>query len=326
VLPGHETLRETAQRLGLPLYEKGTMYGDREPRPPVRRDALLAAIARLPDARGATIAEALDGLGLPPAVREAIAARIEVSSAYPADDQPASVLADSGAAFGDFPSYGVTGGNDRVAKALARSLEVRLESPVERIAWSESGVRVHDLDADACVVAVPATIEIAFDPPLPDWKQRALAGVRYGHAAKLFLPLAEPVEPSATLSVPGRFWAYTQRGPTGQPLPVLAAFAGTRAAVDRLTPDAVRALRPELAFAGEPVRSTWHDDPWARAAYSARSLESPMDDALARPVGPVAFAGEHTAGEWHALVEGALRSGLRAAADVLAFGPLPSRL
>jgi monoamine oxidase len=28
------------------------------------------------------------------------------------------------------------------------------------------------------------------------------------------------------------------------------------------------------------------------------------------------FAGEHTAGRWHGLMEGALRSGLRAAAEV----------
>jgi monoamine oxidase len=327
VLPAHDILRTTAKRLGLPLYEKGTLYGDREPRPPVARDELLAGIARLPEARGRSIAEALDRLGLSPAVRETIAARVEISTAYSIDDQPASVLAVSGAAFGDFPSHGIVGGNQRLAKALARSLDVRLESPVQRIVWTEAGVRVYELEADTCVVAVPATIEIEFDPPLPEWKQRALAGVRYGDAAKLFLPLAEPAEPSATLSVPDRFWAYTQLAADGSPLPVVAAFAGTRAALDRLTPAAVRALRPDLAIAGEPVLSTWHDDPWTRAAYSARSLDSPLDDAaLAKPVGPVAFAGEHTAGEWHALMEGALRSGLRAAEDVLASRPVLSSL
>jgi monoamine oxidase len=40
--------------------------------------------------------------------------------------------------------------------------------------------------------------------------------------------------------------------------------------------------------------------------------------ALAELVGPIAFAGEHTAGDRHALMDGALRSGLRAADDVLA--------
>src|SRR5262249_54353555 len=31
VLPGHDVLRATVARLGLDLYEKGTLYGDREP-------------------------------------------------------------------------------------------------------------------------------------------------------------------------------------------------------------------------------------------------------------------------------------------------------
>jgi monoamine oxidase len=39
--------------------------------------------------------------------------------------------------------------------------------------------------------------------------------------------------------------------------------------------------------------------------------------ALREPVGPLVFAGEHTAGGWHGLMEGALRSGVRAAQQVL---------
>src|SRR5439155_20854682 len=240
ILPPHELLRATAARLGLSLYEKGTLYGDREPRPPVPRTALLAGIARLADARDGTIATALDALGLEQRVRDALLARIEISTAYPADDQPASVLAVSGAAFGDFPSHGIAGGNQRLAEALARNLRVELETPVHGVAWTDDGTRVHDVDFDACVIAVPATVvgEIAFDPPLPERKRRALASVRYGDAAKLFLPLAEAAAPSATLSVPNRFWAYTQWAPDRSPLPVLAAFAGTRAGVERLEPNA----------------------------------------------------------------------------------------
>jgi monoamine oxidase len=67
------------------------------------------------------------------------------------------------------------------------------------------------------------------------------------------------------------------------------------------------------------VLSTWHDDPWVRGAYSAQSLRSPLDETvLGAPVGPIHFAGEHTAGEQHALMEGALRSGVRAAEEILA--------
>ena len=177
--------------------------------------------------------------------------------------------------------------------------------------------------ADACILAVPAphTLAIKFDPPLPGWKRQALEAVRYGRAAKLFLPLAAPAAPSATLSVAGRFWTWTQHAPEGGALPVASSFAGTPAALDRLRvgdgpavwADAVRRLRPDLDFAdAEPLLATW-----PAGAYSARSLSSPLDDeALARPVPPLAFAGEHTAGAWHGLMEGALRSGVRAATEL----------
>ena len=62
----------------------------------------------------------------------------------------------------------------------------------------------------------------------------------------------------------------------------------------------------------------WDDDPWVRGAYTARSASSPMDtSALQAPVGRLHFAGEHTAGAWHGLMEGALRSGIRAANELL---------
>jgi monoamine oxidase len=124
--------------------------------------------------------------------------------------------------------------------------------------------------------------------------------------------------------VPLRFWTWTQHG-----VAAASSFAGSRSALERLEVDpgpetwagAVRRLRPDLAYAdGPPLLATWHDDPWARGAYSARTLSSPLDEgALARPIGAVAFAGEHTAGPWHALMEGALRSGLRAASEIEAL-------
>jgi monoamine oxidase len=201
---------------------------------------------------------------------------------------------------------------------------VELGSEVERVVWNEDGVRIGELSADACIVAVPAprALAIAFDPPLPAWKHGALAGVRYGHAAKLFLPLAAGAAPSQTLDVPGRFWTWTQLAPGGRPLPVASSFAGTPAALERLDvangpatwAEAVHRLRPDLYYAdAEPVLATWPE-----GAYSAHALSSPVDDAaLVRPVGPLFFAGEHTAGEWYALMEGALRSGARAAAELL---------
>jgi monoamine oxidase len=331
VLPGYDVLRETSERLGLALYEKGTLYGDREPRdgPPVTREELLAAHAALRDPGAGSVADALERLVPSAGARAAVAARLAVSSGYELEDQDAAGLAEAAAGFGDFPSHGIAGGNDRLAVALADRLgrAVRTSTPVSRVVHSEGGVVVRaggeEMSAEACVIATPAphALELAWDPPLPHWKREALAGVRYGQAAKLFLRLGSPAAPSQTLSVPLRFWTWTQHQ-----VAAVASFAGSPSALDRLGiesgpetwAEAVCRLRPDLGYAsGPPLISTWHDDPWARGAYSVRTLSSPLEDeALARPVGPVAFAGEHTAGPWHALMEGALRSGLRAATEV----------
>jgi monoamine oxidase len=331
VLPGYDVLRESVSRLNLELFERGTLYGDREPRdgPPVTREELAAAHAALREPGGGSVSEALERLVPSAGARAAIAARLAVSTGYELEDQEASTLAEGAAGFGDFPSHGVTGGNDRIALALAARLgaALRMSTPVSRVAWTEDGVVVRaaadETAADACVIATPAphALEIEWDPPLPAWKREALAAVRYGQAAKLFLPLASPVPPSQTLSVPLRFWTWTQHG-----MPVASSFAGSPSALEMLEidlgpekwADAVQALRPDLDYtSAPPLLSTWHDDHWARGAYSARTLSSPLDDeALARPVGTVVFAGEHTAGPWHGLMEGALRSGLRAATEV----------
>jgi monoamine oxidase len=177
------------------------------------------------------------------------------------------------------------------------------------------------------VIAVPAnvTTAIEFFPPLPAAKAEALASVRYGHAAKLFVPLAEPVAPSAVMNVPERWWCWTATADGGAPTPVVSCFAGSPPALERLElgagpgrwVESLAELRPELPLlADEAVLSTWNDDPWARAAYSV----SPSPDiaaALAEPVGPLTFAGEHTAGPFAALMEGAVRSGHRAAGQIL---------
>lgn len=187
-----------------------------------------------------------------------------------------------------------------------------------------------ELDADALVIAIPTAplTEIEFDPPLAGTTADALRAVTYGQNSKLFLPLRSPAPPSAIMSVAGGFWTYTQRGPGGEPAPFLVSYTGTRAAIDALGDADVEhwvaatvALRPDLDLDPDPANallSSWHDDPWVRGSYSARSLASPIRDAdLVSPIGPLHFAGEHTAGDWHGLMEGALRSGRRAAVQLL---------
>ena len=110
-----------------------------------------------------------------------------------------------------------------------------------------------------------------------------------------------------------------------------AAFAGSPGAIEALDlgngpgqwVDDLARLRPDLELDAEGAMiSTWDQDPWVRGAYSARSASSPIENPeLSRRVGRVAFAGEHHAGRWHGLMEGALRSGLRAARELLQTVP-----
>ncbi|MEA2331824.1 MAG: hypothetical protein QOH58_1962 [Thermoleophilaceae bacterium] len=347
ILPGNTAIRELAERFGLGLWDKGMRYGRREPRggigvSPAELDHAVAAVGEALE-RGApdlTATRFLDELEIAPGAREALVARVEISSANSAEAVAARDLGGI-AHVDDEPAPSIAGGNQGLALALAAALgpALRLRSPVERVAWSDGGVRVSaagaELEADACVVAVPASVldRIAFDPPLPEPLARALAGVRYGHAAKLFVPLRAPAPPSAVMSVPGRYWAWTATGAGERPQPVVSSFAGSGAALERLGvtdgPErwlaSLARLRPDLELdAAGAVLSTWSDDPWVRAAYST-SPAPELAEASERAVGPLAFAGEHLGGPFAALMEGAIRSGRSAARSLCSPAPSGGR-
>jgi monoamine oxidase len=338
ILLGNTAIRALVDRFGLGLWDKGMHYGRRDPSGGIgtTHEELAAAVAEVERALtgGAlrlSVREFLDGLDIPAGAREAILARVEISSANSAEHVAAADLAGV-AHIDDEPAPSIAGGNQRLPLALADSLgsAVRLDSPVAAVEWGER-VRVltpgGELDADACVMAVPASVmdRIAFDPPLPSALADPLGQITYGHAAKLFVPLRQPPEPSAVMNVPQRYWTWTATGEAGRPQPVVSAFAGSERALDALDVatgperwlDSLTGLRSDLELdSGGALLSTWADDPWARAAYST-SPPASVAEAVEEPTGPLAFAGEHTAGPYAALMEGAIRSGRRAAHSLM---------
>jgi monoamine oxidase len=341
ILPDYEVMDRLAGRFGIPLVLKGTPYGRRVPvgDEAVEEAALEAAFGRIGEgapAGASGVAAAVDALGLEPRLDALVRARVAISNGHPVEDLAVSVLAESASIFGDFDNHTLAGGNMRLADALAAELggAVHLSSPLRRVRWSNSGVEVAtddaELEADAAVIAIPTSplAEVEFEPALEGATADALRAVTYGQNSKLFLGLRAPAPPSAVMSVAGHFWTYTQLGADGRPAPFLVSYTGTRAAIDALGGnehperwvEATVALRADLDLDPDPAAtllSSWHQDPWVRGSYSARSLASPIrDEGLRRPIGPLFFAGEHTAGDWHGLMEGALRSGLRAADQV----------
>jgi monoamine oxidase len=342
ILPGYDSMNALAERFGIPLVRKGTPYGRRVPigAEAVAEAELERAFDRLAAGAGAgatSAADAIAGLGLDPPLEGLIRTRVAISNGHPAEDLEAAVLDEGASTFGDFENHTLEGGNMRLAEALAAELgaAVRLSSPVRRVRWAADAVTIatddDEVEVDAVVVAIPTAplAEIEFEPPLEGATAEALRAVTYGQNSKLFVRLRSPAPPSAIMSVAGHFWTYTQLGADGEPAPFATGYTGTMAAIEHLGGaegserwiEALVALREDLELEPEgALLSSWHDDPWVRGSYSARTLSSPLrDEDLVQPIGPLHFAGEHTAGEWHGLMEGALRSGLRAAEQVLGY-------
>ena len=335
VTEGYTRLPALVERLGLRLAPMGMSFTRRRPVGGIGVDqaTLEASVAAMVAAleagagRGQTVRQLLEAVPMEKGARELIACRIQVSYAHPVERLAAEAVREVGELFDDVEARRVAGGNQLVAVGLAEGLRVALGRPATRVEPSPRGYRLNgELDVDAVVVAVPvpALRRIEFDPPLPDWKTEALDRVVYGDAAKLAVPLTAPAPPSSVLSVPEHFWTWTARDETGEVAPVITAFAGSEPAVSALAVgdgparylDRVQALRPDLQLdADTAVLSAWPE-----GAYSAREPGRPDDlpDRLERPVGRIAFAGEHTERHWYSTMEGAIRSGERAAADVLA--------
>ena len=338
ILPGADTLDDLATGLGLSFWGKGMFYGEREPRGGIGVDevqlhaateAIAVALSERPrGALGVSARTFLEGLDLDPGAQEAIEARLEISCVSTVDRIDAGVLGGLAAHSHDAcPS--LAGGNQSLALALAERLgpAVQLRTAVTRVSWRDGGVTISaaggELDVDRVVLAMPASVlgRIVFEPVLPPSLGEAYAAVEMGNAAKLFVPLLQAAEPSAVMAVAERYWTWTATA-EGVVQPVVHAFAGSDPALDRLRVTegvetwlgSVTRLRPELALDSSAVElSTWADDPWVAAAYSTTV---PPVEAWA-PVGPLHACGEHTAGEVHALMEGALRSGVRAAREIL---------
>ena len=235
------------------------------------------------------------------------------------------------AAFAPRPSHRIAGGNQGLALAMAARLgdRVRLRTPVRALDGEQVLTDGGALAARHVIVTLPLPLArtLPITPALPDRQRAALDRAELGHAAKLHVPLASAAATSAVMSVPDRYWCWTATGHDGAVAPVLNCFAGSPRALDGLRLD-------DGPPAGSPASprsartSTWRRTPSSRPGTTTRGRAGPTAPTAcapsratttcsAPPAGTLHFAGEHTAGAWSGLMEGALRSGLRAAAEVV---------
>jgi monoamine oxidase len=349
VLDNYDAMRALIDDAGLSLVETGMSYYVREPGdvPGVTAADIVVAgqeAGRVLDAMddSATAEEVLQKLNADESLVDSLRARIEISTAVSSTEVTAAALRQV-ASFEPRTSWRVGGGNQSLANALASELgaSVRLGTPVRRIESQTSGGAIVTTDDgestlfDAAIIAVPIGVlrdRSAIDTPTNAQRERALAGVVQGHAVKLHAPLADAADTSAVMSVGGRYWTWTAVDASGKVAPVLNSFMGSRAAIDAsgVADDAqtwlesVRRLRPDLAVSDEAMATVWARDRFAQGAYSAHAPGFSAEDAhhLEAPIGDVHFAGEYTEAMYTGLMEGAIRSGQRAADRVLATVPL----
>jgi monoamine oxidase len=341
VLADYDTLRDYAKRFDLQLADTGMSYYVRQPRgvSGVDTDSLVGAGNRLATAarhaKSGSVADVLADLGLDAPITEAVKARIEVSCALEADKLHPDVV-EHVASFEPLPSHRIAGGNQQLAVRIAASLgdRVRLDCAVTGIDREEPGIRIATpagpLQFDRAIIALPLPIlaDLSITPALPSWKTQAMARTGYGFAAKLHIPLGAPEGITAQISVPDRFWSWIATDITGAAQPVLNSFAGSPTALARLGTsrdesrwmERIHALFPRLPLESDlAVLTDWTQDPWAGGAYSAHTVGAGAEDdaAMASSLGSLFFAGEYLAGAMAGLMEGALRSGVRAAREVM---------
>lgn len=251
--------------------------------------------------------------------------------------------------------YRVDGGNDRLARALADRLGSRVRLGTELVAVSQRGreirasVRhnraVSQLACDFAVLALPATLlrRVPVTPALAPRQHDAVNRLRYGRATKTALQFSRrfwratgrPRAFGSDLPV-GTVWDGNeeQRGTPGI-LTLLAGGSASDATQDLMARGGVGALAAALDWLGSSSatviasrQAVWEADPWSRGGYGV--FEPAFDPALrawlARPSGRLFFAGEHTSVKWQGYMNGAVESGRRAAAEIVAVHRTPSLL
>jgi monoamine oxidase len=239
------------------------------------------------------------------------------------------------------------GGYDTVLAPMLQQVSdvVRFGHRVRRITWRRGYVQIDSdrglVEARAVICTLPLGVLQAGDvviDPLPDSMQRAMAGLAMGSVARVTMLFEPRFLESGVL--PRRVsFLHTPHAPfsiwwTLHPLrvPVVVGWSGGPPAsallrAGNVEDRAVGELAAQLGVTRRRLEAMlvatfhhdWDADPFSRGAYSYAVVgNATASQRLARPIeGTVFMAGEATAAEDSATVEGALKSGQRAAKALL---------
>jgi monoamine oxidase len=239
----------------------------------------------------------------------------------------------------------IVGGSEQIATRIAAGLEgpVRLSEPVRSIRTEGDGVVVETaaarLRGRRAIVSVPAPLRtsIAFTPALPAPHAELPALVPFGRLIKCVAVYPEPFWRRARLSgeslsdIGPATLTFDNSPPGGSPGVLLGFVGGADAERFGELDEAERRAELLGCFerlfgpeAAEPV--SYFERDWGLERWSAGGPTyamppgawSRVGDALRAPSGRIHWAGTETADRWAGFMDGAVRSGERAAAEVIA--------
>jgi monoamine oxidase len=237
----------------------------------------------------------------------------------------------------------VAGGSSRLIEAMAGSLATPplTAHTVTEIATDASGVRVRCANGKTlsatvavCALPLPALRRVTFSPALPQAQADAARSIPYTAVTKVFLRVTAPFWEEDGLPV--SMWTdgplerlFALRGADGLVSGVVCFVDGQQAealdaldthARERLVMDELARIRPSMRGRVEIADVlSWAADPLAGGVYPAFAPGqiTTLREAMARPAGRLAFAGEHLSIASPGM-EGALESAERAVRDVVA--------
>ena len=236
------------------------------------------------------------------------------------------------------------GGSQLVAIRLAEALgeAVVLGSPVHRIHQTNGVVKVESdratVRARRAIVAVPPALagRITYEPILPGardqltqrlpqgsvikaqaiydepfWRAEGLSGI----AADSGSPASFTVDNSPVDGSPGVLVGFIE-GDHARQLGRLDPSDRRRIVLESLG----RSFGPRAASPRDYVELDWSEEQWTRGCYGAHfppGVWTQYGSALRQPVGLIHWAGTETSSVWNGYMDGAVRSGERATAEVL---------
>jgi monoamine oxidase len=229
----------------------------------------------------------------------------------------------------------------RAAKTLGR--RVLLSEPVRRITQGRGRVTVHTdkltLHAKAAIVTGPPSLTalIDYEPQLPAMRAQLLQRFPQGSAIKCEAVYPRPfwrehgLAGQVTSDTGPIKITFDNSPPDGSPGVMLGFVEGHDARVFGTLPAAerraqaiacfVRYFGPEAANPIGYIEKNWSEERWTRGCYVGYTPPGVLTDYgpwIRAPFGRIHWAGSETSDYWNGYMDGAVRSGERAAAEVLA--------